>query len=125
MGGALKLQKKNPRKKQKTPKTVFFWEFPLWCNGSSSILGALGTGLIPGLACWVGYLALPQLLRRLGSDPWPGTHMCCRVAKKEGRGRRTYVLLTVHFESYQICYLITLCRETEAVKALVVGLPAT
>ena len=44
-------------------------------------------GLIHSLAQWVKDLALLQLwLRlplRLGSDPWPGSSICCGVAKNE------------------------------------------
>ena len=38
-------------------------------------------GLIPHLAEWFKDLVLPQQLQ-LGSDPWPGNSLCCRVAKK-------------------------------------------
>ena len=44
-------------------------------------------GSIPGPAQWVKSQVLPQLWLRsklwLGSDPWPGNSICCRVDKKE------------------------------------------
>ena len=44
-------------------------------------------GLVPGLAQWVKDPVLPQQWLRsqlfLGSDPWPGNSICCRVGKNE------------------------------------------
>ena len=44
-------------------------------------------GLIPGLAQWVKYRVLLQLQLssrlQLRSDPWPGSSICHRVAKKK------------------------------------------
>ena len=46
-------------------------------------------GSIPSLAQWVKDLALLQLWLRshlwLGSDPWRGNSICCRVANPEIR----------------------------------------
>ena len=46
-----------------------------------------GAGLIPSLAQWIKDPVLLQLQFRLqlqlGSDPWPGNSVCCRVTKKE------------------------------------------
>ena len=49
-------------------------------------------GLVPGLAQWVKDLVVVQLQRRsqprLGSDPWPGNPVCCRVARKEKKRKK-------------------------------------
>ena len=56
-------------------------------RGSASSLERWSACSIPGLAQWVKDLALLQLRLgsqlQLGSDPWQGTSMCCRVAKNE------------------------------------------
>ena len=50
-------------------------EFLLWCNGISSVMGALGSN--PSPAQWVKDLVLQHLcLRMLGSDPWPANNVC-------------------------------------------------
>ena len=67
-------------------------EFPLWCNGISSILGVLGCrfGWIPGPAQCVKDLGRCGLSCKclLRSDPQPGNSMCCGVANKEKRKKK-------------------------------------
>ena len=71
-----------------------FKEFPLWCNGVSSVSGALGRrlnpqdqppGLIPGLSLWVKDLALLYLRE---AWIWPRHPIGHEAAKKE---KKTYL----------------------------------
>ena len=62
-------------------------EFPLWHNGIGGISGALGCRF-NSQASTVGKgssFATAVVHVQLGfrSDPWPGSSMCCRTAKKE------------------------------------------
>ena len=62
-------------------------EFPLWRNRISGIWGALDEDLIPGSAQCINNLALAQLQLKsrlqLKTDPWPGSSICCGMAKNE------------------------------------------
>ena len=57
----------------------------MWHNGISSGLGAPGHGFDPLPDTVDPALLQLRLWLQLGSDPWPGSSISCRAAKKKKR----------------------------------------
>ena len=76
-------------------KNSFYRSFHCGTMGSAASWEHWNTGLIPGPAQWVKDLTLLQLWLsswlQLRSDPWPGSYICHRVAKK----KRTLSIISV------------------------------